>query len=197
MWKSDRKSKLLCVLLYVALVLNSSRALAYIPPNVTESYLYASYVQQEKSRWCWVACAENATIQEGCNTMDQYNAVYILKGYTPNFYPNVGGTPSETAVAAELMCNHALDYVSDSAKTFSFISDKIYNGHSVIAGYTYTLDGDTFNHMVLLMGWNTSSGVQKIKFYNPQTGNYQTESFALFCSGLYNDSVYVSSVYVD
>ncbi len=194
-----RRKRVLDVLIIVIVfaMLVSSSALAYIPPGVTNSNLYASYVTQQKSNWCWVACAQNATIQEGCNLYDQYFAVYVLKGYTPNFYPDVTGTISDTEAAAEIMCDHSLNYVTAGVKTFSFLSDKIYNGHSVIAGYTYTYNGNTYGHMVLLMGWDTSTGINKLKYYDPGDGLYHIVTYAAFCSGMYNNSEYFCSCYVN
>ena len=115
-----RFSVLICLIVVLSMV---SYAFAYIPPGVTSSNLYALYVTQQKSNWCWVASAQNATIQEGCNTNNQYNVVYILKGQTPDFYPNVTGTINDTEAAAELMCNDALNYLVSGQKTYAFLSD--------------------------------------------------------------------------
>ncbi|MCR5531577.1 MAG: hypothetical protein K6F26_06995 [Lachnospiraceae bacterium] len=194
-----KKGKILAVLMagIISIVLTHTGAMAYIPPGVTSGYLYASYTTQQKSNWCWVATAQNATIQEGCNIYDQYYAVYILKGATPDFYPNVPGTIGDAKSAAEIICDHALTYTTAGAKTFAFISDKIYNGHSIMAGYTYVYNGSTYGHMVLLMGWNTSSGTEKVKFFDPGNGCYYTVTYAAFCSGMYNGSVYNASCYVN
>jgi len=189
-----RFSVLICLIVVLSMV---SYAFAYIPPGVTSSNLYALYVTQEKSNWCWVASAQNATIQEGCNTNNQYNVVYILKGQTPDFYPNVTGTINDTEAAAELMCNDALNYVVSGQKTYAFLSDKIYNGHSVIAGCIYFQNGNTYGHIVLLMGWYISNGTQYLKYFDPANGLYYTVTYSGLCDGTFNGYQYVQSCYVN
>lgn len=195
MRKIIRKVECVALCLIMVLVL-TNEALAYIPPGVTSGNLYASYVTQAKSLWCWVACAENATIQEGCNLYDQYFAVYVLKGQTPDFYPNVTGTISETEAAAELLCGNTRNYFGvDYTKTYSFLCEQIYHYHSVIAGYTYQYNGGVYGHMILLMGWNTSSGTQWLRYHDPGDGNYHCITYASFCNGT-DGIVYSATCYV-
>lgn len=66
----------------------------------------------------------------------------MLKGNTPDFYPNVGASGvGDVEAAAEFMSTqgiNSLDFVGvNFPLLFSVICDKIYYGHSIIAGKTF------------------------------------------------------------
>ena len=173
---------------------------ASIPSGVTGSEINAGYVSQQKTKWCWAASAENACLAENHHAYNQYYAVQTLKGTIDDPYPNVNGTISDAANAVGVISSGYLTYTYSMDLAFSILADKIYNTHPVIAGmipkYSWMGDG----HAVLLMGWDTSSGSDVIKYYDPSPSYTVaiTCDFFDFCTGnnsyLYNYQ-YCSSAY--
>ena len=167
-------------------------AYAYIPSGVTSAYISGGYVPQQKTNWCWAASAENACIAENHHSYNQYYAVQTLKGTMENPYPNVSGTIIDAANAVGVISAGYLNYTYDYSLSFSSLADKIYNSYPVISGLLSSGGG----HAVLIIGWDTSTGTQKITYYDPwASGSYHTCTFSSFCDGSYNSMQYIVSAY--
>ena len=86
--------------------------------------LFALYVVQDKSNWCWAASAENAIIWEMSPELTQWDAVYQLKGYSGNPYPNVGGSIFDSRDAAEYISAYTENYYAiENKKSFYFLQE--------------------------------------------------------------------------
>lgn len=172
---------------------------ASIPNNVVSGYLSGNYVPQAKTMWCWVASAENACICESQHYHTQYYAVNYLKGTSSDPYPNEGGNISETEWAVDVISSFNLNYIGvPNTKTFSFISEMIYNSHPVIAdaGYYNSGNNRAGGHVVLIIGWFNAYGTQEICYYDPaSSGSYHTCLFSEFCNGSYNGRIYDRTCY--
>ena len=131
---------------------------ASVPSGVTSYYLNENVcVPQQKTNWCWAACAENACIIENHHSYNQYYAVQMLKGTVDNPYPNVWGSIQDAANAVGVISSGYLTYTYGPDLSFSYIADKVYNSHPVIAAMfpIYSFMGEV--HAVLIIGWENSS----------------------------------------
>lgn len=131
-------------------------------------------------------------------TRDQADAVRNIKGSLFNPYPNVGGSLEDICNAAKYISNNTKTYIgAHEAKSFSFISEHIYNRHPIIAcvGYYDDAGTRTGGHAILVMGWDTSTGVQQIKYFDPGIGTYVICPYAGFCDGSFNGSKYDKTSY--
>ena len=106
-------------------------------------------------------------------------------------YPDVAGNVQDVANAVGVISSGYLSYSYGLDLSFSYIADKVYNSHPVIAAMfpIYSFMGE--GHAVLIIGWENRSGTDLIRYYDPtQPGNAYTCSYNLFCNGsncyLYN-----------
>ena len=51
--------------------------------------------------------------------------------------------------------------------------------------------------MVLIMGWDTYTGIERIRYFDPFDGIYHVVSYSGFCYNSYNGAEYSASVYVN
>lgn len=170
---------------------------AAIPSDVVGTNLETDYVEQQKTNWCWAATAENAIIWEGSPTRDQADAVRYIKGTLLNPYPNEGGSLNDMRNAAEYISKNTEEYTAvATVKNFSFISEQIYNEHPVLAAAGYYNAGvRTGGHATLIVGWDISTGAQRITYFDSIDGKYHTCSYAAFCNGSFNDRIYDGTCY--
>lgn len=190
---------IITIMIPVLMFIQFKSVYAYVPSGTVSSTINAQYVPQQKSKWCWAASAENACLAENHHVYNQYYAVQTLKGTIDDQYPNVSGTIIDAANAVGVISSGYLTYTYSLDLAFNIIADKIYNSHPVIASLVpyYTWMGD--GHAVLMMGWDTGSGSEIIKFYDPTPpGSIQTCDFFDFCTGnntIHYNYRYVSSAY--
>lgn len=191
--------RFLSVVLSILLAFNFALLVnAAIPSDVSGTRLETEYLKQQKSNWCWAATAENAIIWEMSPTRDQADAVKKIKGSLLNPHPNESGTIYEMRDAAEYISNNTKSYTAtNSTKSFNFISERIYKHHPVLtgAGYYNGSGTRTGGHATLIIGWDTSTGTQRIVYFDPNDGSYKTCSFADFCSGSFNGREYDQTCY--
>ncbi|MBQ5953499.1 MAG: hypothetical protein IJL47_05615 [Lachnospiraceae bacterium] len=186
-----RKRMLITIIL--ALTVFSGSVHAYVPPGVTGYTIYAGYVPQQQSKWCWAASAQNvAKVEYPSSTRTQSNIVTHIKGSAINDYV---WFHSETKEAAEYACYDTKSFSSAGMLYYSVLSDLIYNGHPVIAFLSAGLIKP--GHYVLFMGWGISeSNENLIYLYDPGNGgSYQCYSYYGLCSGAYLNLPYNHSIY--
>ncbi len=131
-------------------------------------------------------------------TRDQADAVRNIKGTLFNPHPNETGSIYDTRDAAVYISNNTKAYTAVvSTKSFTFISERIYNEHPVIAAAGYYTSAGTRNggHATLIVGWDTSTGVQRITYFDSADGTYRTCSYAAFCDGSFNSRRYDQTCY--
>lgn len=187
----------LFIALAVLLGLSTTVAYAAIPSGITGSQLYAGYVIQDKSNWCWAASAENAIIWEMSPTRDQWDAVYHIKGWLLNPYPNVSGSIFDSRDAAEYISKNTEEYIAtESSKSFAFVSEQVYNSHPVINGAGYYSSGvRNGGHATVIVGWSNATGTNRITYYDSITDTRETCTFTAFCNGTYNSRRYDQTCY--
>ena len=130
-------------------------------------------------------------------TRTQWDAVFYIKGWLLETHPNVTGSIYDSKLAAEYISNYTESYISSqTTKTFSFLSEQIYNDHPVIvaAGYYSSTGTRNGGHATLIIGWSKTNG-NKIVYYDPLTGTYETCTFTAFCNGSYNGRQYDQTCY--
>ncbi len=194
------KKTLICFMLCVILCShNTNYAYAYIPLGVTGYGLYGNYEMQEKTNWCWVACAENINKWNGSAFRTQRDAVKEIKGNTLIPYPNVTGSINDTKRAAKYISNNTVSYVSSSnVLTYFGICDRIYNDQPVIAGGIKFMPEGLAAHMVLLTAWYTGNGTNRLSFFDPETGLYEDCIYEEICTGTSSANfMYLESVYMN
>ncbi len=185
--------KKLSILLILALCICSTSVHAYIPPGVTGYTIYAGYVPQQYSLWCWAASAQNvAKVEYPTSTRSQTDIVTYVKGSAVNTW----ATHLQTKQAAEYACyNNKSFTIVFSGLSYAFLSDLIYNGHPIIA----FLSAGAFQvgHYVLLIGWGISDLNENLVFYyDPANGgSYEYCTYLEFLSGSYNGMAYNTSFY--
>ena len=165
------KKLLTCLALCVFVCMSiTEHAYAYIPLGVTGYGLYGNYETQEKSNWCWVACAKNINYWTGTSFRTQSLAVMEVKGSVSN----VTGNIYETQQAAEYISNHSVSYTwSNNVLSYFGICDRIFNDQPVIAGGLKFLPTGFAPHMVLFVAWYNGNGNNRLTFFDPETGFYE------------------------
>ena len=152
---------------------------------------------QEKSNWCWAACAQMAgRYISGGGIRSQSAIVEYIKGHTND----VPSTIDETAQAAT--------YASFGRETFSYtwsaftwtrIRNEIDNNRTVLlaAGYYNDNNVRTGGHMVIGIGWtmNTSTDTYYISYIDPWDGKEYFCTYNDFCDGFFNGRKYDRTVY--
>ncbi len=63
--------------------------------------------------------------------------------------------------------------------TFTQAKTEINNSRPIIVGLTYVAGG---GHMVVLNGWDTSSGTNQIQYMDPASGKYIVKTYTSFKS---------------
>ena len=166
--------------------------------DTTGRFLYALYVVQDKSNWCWAASAENAIIWEMHPDLTQWDAVYQLKGYPTNPYPNFSGSIFDSRDAAKYISEYTESYYAiENFKSFYFLQEMINDNHPIIngAGYYNSLGNRTGGHATLIFGWCTNTGVERITYYDSDTDTRETCLYSAFCDGSYNGRKYDQTCY--
>lgn len=111
------KKKLLTILLVLSIITFSITTIYAADGGL----LLASseFEEQEKSNWCWVACARNSVHHETSNHRTQKAAVMHIKGTILDWYPDEPGTIAEIEEAAEYISKDTESYTGVSS-TYSF-----------------------------------------------------------------------------
>ena len=163
----------------------STTAKAYIPAGVRGAYISREYVIQEKTNWCWAACAENACIAENMRIYSQWDAVNTIKGTTSDAYPNQMGTSTDIKNAVAKISNDSLAYSVYGVKAYDDIANMIYQGYPIIAttGVYSSNNYRLYGHAVLIVGWNNDGGTSRISYIDPIDAKNVVCTYAGFCDG--------------
>ena len=185
--------KRIVITVIMSILLLSTSVKAYVPPGVTGHTIYAGYVPQQCSNWCWAASAQNAAkVEYPSSTRTQSDIVNYVKGNTAN----KTATHAQTKRAANYACYNTKSFtVIHNSFYYSVLKDLIYNGHPIIAFLSAGLL--QAGHYVLFMGWGiTESNVCLVYFYDPGNGgSYEYENYYGLCSGSYYNMPYNCSIY--
>lgn len=136
-------------------------------------------VMQQKSKWCWAACAEMAGKNANpSSSKNQADAVVYVYGSEVNQGANI----SRMASAAKYVANDGSGsyqfYGSTVAWTFSQIVDSITNQKAVILGLAPTVTGTNAHAIVAYLTTfrDLSSGTEMLlDVVDPATGNRITD----------------------
>lgn len=150
---------------------------------------------QDKSKWCWVACAQNSVKNIKGTAPSQKSAVVYVLGSDKN----QGGTNAQTDKAAEYLSNNTLVYGHTSTGTikgFTFLASQIDKGYVNILSSGYYVDGvRSSGHDVLMTGYEIKDSVQYIYYYDPYDGSTNYCKYKAFKNGTYNGAEYDGTIY--
>lgn len=113
----------------------------------TTNYYSASVIrkEQDKSLWCWVACAEMvAKSHVPDSTVTQSQAVLYVK----NSVANVTGTLYDMQVATEYIANNEITCLKGNALTREATCRKLQSSYPIAA--EITISGNQTNHAVVI-----------------------------------------------
>lgn len=159
-------------------------------------------VMQEKSNWCWAACAEICGKNANPNsTRTQRDVVRTIKGSS---LPNVTGTLRQSEIGTEYVAMSVMDYLYGEIRLdYSQITECLAHGYAVqAAAGIYSLDGvRQGGHMVVI---NMTQFVDivgenpyRLTYYDPNDGLSYTCTYEEFCNGSFNGRRYDQTVYVE
>ena len=148
---------------------------------------YVSRVEQEKSCWCWAACAEMLAHHEKGYTRDQGDAVEYIKGTASNPRPNVTGTMTDCKNAVLYICENEFSVIKGNALQETALKNKIAAGYPVAAGILWFGGG---GHMVVLDKYtDTTSLVRVVDPWFDVTEKVEYE-YSDLINGVYLESGY-------
>lgn len=161
-------------------------------------------VRQNRSNWCWAACAEMAgKTAFSASQRTQDDVVNFLMGTEENPTPNEPGFADEVASGANYVAHFQKTFVSEeSALDFSEITYSLAKGYAIPAGYVfYNSSGEPRGgHMVTIYMTQFvdfgGTSEYRITYYDPWDGTSHTCAFEDFCDGTYTSGIYEASVYV-
>lgn len=175
------KKKVLASLLFVVLLIGQTAA-AIDPSGSVE----IAAVKQEKTNWCWAACASSILNYYG-KKVSQTDFVKKVKGNVVD----EGATDSAVQSGLENWgVNGKLlaDYILYSTVCSQITSDK-----PIYAGWSWTSGG---GHAVVICGFtNTTTNPNKITYMDPLDGKRHTMTFASFKGGANYDHVWDGTIY--
>ena len=157
---------------------------------MTSVYLSCTPVQA-KSNWCWAATAEALGKQASYSTLTQYDVVSTVMGgswFDP--YPNVTGTPYDTAGGAEYVCHYNHDFNVYSAYAFVTVKFQINHGRPIGCALYHQYGGT--GHTIVIKGYEDPGTVQ---IYDPADGGIYNISFSSLETGSYvPNCIYSASI---
>ena len=107
-------------------------------------------------------------------------------------YPDVAGNVQDVANAVGVISSGYLSYSYGLDLSFSYIADKLYKSHQVTAALIPTNILMGGGHDVLIIGWSTTSGTEKVIVYNPAlSGSIYTCDYDSFHFGTCIDHYYL------
>lgn len=160
-------------------------------------------VVQEKTNWCWAACAEMAGKQAyPSSDRDQWDVVKEVKGtlFTP--YPNVGGGMSESIEGSEYVTYSTITFSKSGSDTsWETLCNNMAAGKAIQAqaGYYSSSGSRTSGHIVVIIECfvtgSATSVVKNIRYIDPLDGLTHVCSYEEFCDGTYNGRMFDGIVY--
>lgn len=190
------KKKLLTILLVLSIITFSITTIYAADGGL----LLASsgFEEQEKSNWCWVACARNSVHHETSNHRTQKAAVMHIKGGILNWYPNVKGTIADIEEAAEYISKDTESYTSENAKfAFSKFKEQVeYSNATIACAALYDSDGERVTgHCMLVIGYYISGNNNYLVYHDPANNSTYTCLFSEFLNGSFNGKKYEATCY--
>lgn len=151
------------------------------------------FEKQEKSNWCWVACARNSVHHETSSHRTQKEAVRHIKGTLLNWYPNETGTILEIEEAAEYISKDTEAYTGVyQTLEYRILKSEVEYSNATIAcvGYYNSNNVRTGGHAVTIAGYYLSDTDEYINYHDPLTGEFNTCEFSRFCNGEIYGGIY-------
>lgn len=189
------KKKLLTIILIISILVFSATTI--YAADGGQLLASSGFEKQEKSNWCWVACARNSVHHETSNHRTQRAAVMHIKGTILDWYPDEGGTISEIEEAAEYISKDTESYTGVSAtRSFSFLKNEVELSNATItcAGY-YNNNVRNGGHAVVIIGYYISGSNNYIVYHDPWDNTSNTCLYSEFCDGSYNGRRYDYTCY--
>lgn len=150
---------------WMALILISLLTLQAVAAATTGA-VGVKAAKQEKSNWCWAASGVAVLYRYG-KDVSQTNFSLSATGGTSNTAQSVDTVKSG-------LKKFSISSSSTSALTFTQVKTEINNSRPIIVGLTYLVGG---GHMVVLNGWDTSSGTNKVQYMDPASGKYVVKTY--------------------
>lgn len=130
-------------------------------------------IKQQYSNWCWAACGECVLSYYGKNTQQNKLVEYV---FGSSIY-NKAATGQQTRNA---IAYYGVDgtWVENSV-SYGIISGQIKKDAPLIAGRSYS----TYGHMVVISGFDGTSGTNYIEYMDPADGTFHSSSYTSFKGG--------------
>ena len=144
--------------------------------------LSVPFYKQEKSNWCWAACARMVgKYYVPSSTKTQTQIVVEVKGSALN----EAGTLGEIAQATSYVTNYGLTGdISFSTMSFNVVKSYI-NGNDPIQAL---VRGGGSGHYYVIYGYNVSSGTNYLYLINPGDGHGKYVSYSDFKAGNWTET---------
>lgn len=170
--------------------------LCYSYAEASKIYINKTWNMQQKSHWCWVACAQNSVKNLFGTTVSQKEAVIHVLGSDKN----IGGTNAQTDKAAEYFSNNRLVYghtATGTIKGFEFLKNKLDIGYTnILSAGLYSSEQTRKNgHDVLMVGYEIKNKDNYIYYYDPYDGKLNYCKYKAFKDGSYNSRKYDGTIY--
>lgn len=194
---------LCCILMIMLVPANVAHAVEPTPRIVQTTRVDIPRVLQEKTRWCWAACAEMAGKGVySSSSRDKYDVVKYLKGTSSDPYPDVSGSLSDSVAGSEYVAYNRASFTSMySTLSFNDITTNLQRGYPVQAAIAIHRDGKRYNgHMVVIYMTqfiDNSDGVSyELDYVDPGNAKSYHCTYSQFCDGSFNGKEYDQTVYV-
>jgi len=149
---------------------------------------------QEKSNWCWVACARNSVRFERLILRSQKSAVKKIKGSDID----AGGSIFEIEEAAEYISYGNENYTGVKKKLSFDNLRKQLDRENITITCMGNYDGNDFRwggHAVVIIGYIVGTNGRYIYYVDPADDSSHICSYESFCDGSYNNLKYDYTCY--
>lgn len=159
-----KRMKPVCAVILVFMV-SFSFALGVCAASIT-----MTRYSQNKSKWCWAACALMLARSQGADYMTQTDIVTYVKGSDVNEM----GTIIETEQAVRYVADNSFSTIKGTSTdgdsvviTSTALKNKIDAEYPVIMGVKYASNTSTGGHMVVAYGYYNSNNKLYIMYHDP------------------------------
>lgn len=158
----------------------------------------SGFEKQEKSNWCWVACARNSVHHETSNHRTPKAAVRHIKGSLLDWYPDEAGSITEIEEAAEYISKNKESYTGlNAVYSFTGLKKEVDQKDATITcgGYYNSNNVRKGGHAVVVIGYYISGKDNCVIYHDPSNNVTYTCPFLEFCDGTYNGRRYDQTCY--
>ena len=168
----------------------------------TNNFLKVDIIKQEKTNWCWAACAEMAGRYIcgypflGIGYRNQSNIVKHVKGSTDNLSGSLSDSVKGSTYAAK--DTKKFSYTS-TTWSWSKLRQEVNDKKIVQLGAGYYQNGvRNGGHVVVLSGWSLNTSFDKYYIYycDPWDGTETYCEYDAFLDGSFNGRKYDQTIYI-